>query len=261
MVEFLLLAIFAGLGVAFVTGPLGAFVVWRRMAYFGDTLAHSALMGISLSLWLQISPSLAVAVVCLSIAGGLLVLQNQLPLATDTLLGILSHSALALGLIALYLLPDASLNLEGILFGDLLSVTRGETLAIWVVGISVVGLISWLWRPLVSITVHQDLAQVEGTPVGPVKTVLMLSLALVIAIAMKVVGVLLITALLVIPAATARRFARTPETMAVLGSVIGMLAVLAGLSGAWFLDIPAGPSVVLCAGLMFLLTVAVKKQH
>lgn len=261
MIDFLFLAVLAGLGVAVVTGPLGAFVVWRRMAYFGDTLAHSALMGISLSLWLQISPGLAVAMTCLAIAGGLLVLQNQLPLATDTLLGILSHSALALGLIALYLMPNASLNLEGILFGDLLSVTATETLAIWLVGAAVIGLLAWLWRPLVSITVHQDLAQVEGTPVGAVKTVLMLSLALVIAIAMKVVGVLLITALLVIPAATARRFARTPEGMAVMGSVIGMLAVLVGLSCAWFLDIPAGPSVVLCAGILFLLAVTIKKQH
>ena len=261
MVDFLLLAVVAGLGVALVTGPLGAFVVWRRMAYFGDTLAHSALLGISLSLWLQISPGLAVALVCLAIAGGLLVLQNQLPLATDTLLGILSHSALALGLIALYLMPNASLNLEGILFGDLLSVTATETLAIWLVAALVIGLLTWLWHPLVSITVHQDLAQVEGTAVGAVKTVLMLSLALVIAIAMKVVGVLLITALLVIPAATARRFSRTPESMAVLGSVVGMLAVLVGLGSSWFLDIPAGPSVVLCAGLLFLFAVVVKRQH
>ncbi len=253
MAEYLLMALLAGLGVALVTGPLGAFVVWRRMAYFGDTLAHSALMGISLSLWLQISPGLAVAIVCLLIACGLLVMQSHLALATDTLLGILSHSALALGLISIYLMPDARFNLEGVLFGDLLSVTASETLAIWGVSIGVLGLLLWLWRPLLAITVHQDLARVEGTPVAAVKTVLMLSLALVIAIAMKVVGVLLITALLVIPAATARRFAATPETMAVLGSLFGMLAVVGGLGFAWFADTPAGPSVVVCAGLLFLL--------
>jgi zinc transport system permease protein len=145
------------------------------------------------------------------------------------------------------------LNLEGVLFGDLLSVTPSETAVIWLVGAGVLALITWLWRPLIAITVHEDLARVEGTPVGVVKGVLMLSLALVIAIAMKVVGVLLITALLVIPAATARRFATTPEAMAIFGSLIGMLAVLAGLTVAWFGDTPAGPSVVLSAGLLFLL--------
>lgn len=261
MVDFLLLAFLAGVGVALVTGPLGAFVVWRRMAYFGDTMAHSALMGISLSLWLQINPGIAVAIVCLIIAIGLLLLQDQLTLATDTLLGILSHSALAMGLIAIYLMPNARLNLEGILFGDLLSVTSSETLTIWLVSAAVLGLLVFLWRPLIAITVHQDLAQVEGTPVGVVKTVLMLSLALVIAIAMKVVGVLLITALLVIPAATARRLASTPESMALFGSIIGMVAVMTGLAFAWFLDTPAGPSVVLSAGAIFLLSQFAGRQH
>lgn len=256
MADFLLQAVLAGLGVALVTGPLGAFVVWRRMAYFGDTLAHSALLGVALSLWLQISPGLAVTLVCLLIAAGLLALQDQLALAADTLLGILSHSSLALGLIALYLIPGARINLEGILFGDLLTVTPRDTAMIWAVALGVLLLTAWLWRPLLSVTVHEDLARVEGTRVGLVKTVLMLSLALVIAIAMKVVGVLLITALLVIPAATARRFATTPASMAVLGAAFGAFAVVGGLAAAWFADTPAGPSIVLCAGLLFLLALA-----
>ncbi len=256
MADVMLQAILAGLGVALVAGPLGAFVVWRRMAYFGDTLAHSALLGVALSLWLQINPGLAVTLVCLLIAVGLLALQDQLALAADTLLGILSHSSLALGLIALYLIPGARINLEGILFGDLLAVTPRDTAMIWAVALGVLLLTAWLWRPLLSVTVHEDLARVEGTRVGLVKTVLMLSLALVIAIAMKVVGVLLITALLVIPAATARRFATTPASMAVLGAALGALAVAGGLAGAWFADTPAGPSIVLCAGLLFLLALA-----
>lgn len=252
MADFLTFALLAGLGVALVTGPLGAFVVWRRMAYFGDTLAHSALLGISLSLWLSITPGIAVTLVCLFIAFCLLGLQHQHTLATDTLLGILSHSSLALGLIAIYLIPDARLNLEGILFGDLLTVSPGDTLAIWIVSLAVLALMFWLWRPLLSMTVHQDLAQVEGVAVTLVKTLLMLALALVIAIAMKVVGVLLITALLVIPAATARRLSKTPEAMAITGSLLGCLAVVCGLAGAWLADTPVGPSIVLCAGLMFL---------
>jgi zinc transport system permease protein len=252
MIEFMLLALLAGLGVAVVAGPLGTFVVWRRMAYFGDTLAHSALLGLSLSVWVSIAPGVAVTVVCLLIAIGLLSLQQQHTLATDTLLGILSHSSLALGLIALSLNPEARLNLEGILFGDLLTVSWSDTAAIWCVCIGVLLLLTWLWRPLLSITVHQDLAQVEGTPVSAIQAVLMLSLALVIAIAMKVVGVLLITALLVIPAATARRFARSPEMMAILASTIGCLAVVLGLASAWLADTPVGPTIVFCAGLFFL---------
>lgn len=251
MAEFLALALAAGLGVATVAGPLGAFVVWRRMAYFGDTLAHSALLGLSLSVWLSMTPGIAVTIVCLLIAIGLLGLQHQHTLATDTLLGILSHSSLALGLIVLSLNPGATVNLESILFGDLLTVTVADTVAIWLVCLGVLSLLVWLWRPLLSITVHQDLAQVEGTPVAPVKAVLMLSLALVIAIAMKVVGVLLITALLVIPAATARRFARTPQHMAVMASLIGCASVFLGLVVAWYADTPVGPSIVLCGGVFF----------
>lgn len=254
MDEFLIFALLAGVGVALIAGPLGSFVVWRRMAYFGDTLAHSALLGISLSLWLSIAPGIAVTATCLMIATGLLALQHQHTLATDTLLGILSHSSLAVGLIALYLIPGARLDLEGILFGDLLSVSKGDILTIWLVGLGVLALLIRLWRPLLSITVHQDLAQVEGTPVTAVRAVLMLSLALVIAIAMKIVGVLLITALLVIPAATARHFARTPEAMALLASATGCVAVVSGLALSWFADTPAGPSIVLCAGVLFLCT-------
>lgn len=251
MTDFLLLALLAGLGVALVSGPLGAFVVWRRMAYFGDTLAHSALLGVAAGLWLSIAPGLAVILICLLIALGLLVLQRQHTLATDTLLGILSHSSLALGIIAMYLIPGARVDLEALLFGDLLAVTPLETLGIWVAAGVVLTLIYRLWTPLLAITVHEDLARVEGVRVGWVKAALMLTLALVIAIAMKVVGVLLITSLLVIPAATARRFASSPASMALLGSVAGALAVCLGVAASWWWDTPMGPSIVLGAGLLF----------
>src|SRR5690606_31667979 len=225
MTDFLLLALLAGLGVALVSGPMEAFVVWRRMAYFGDALAHAALLGVAAGLWLAIAPGLAVTLVCMLMALGLLALQRQHSLATDTLLGILSHSSLALGLIAMYLIPGARMDLEALLFGDLLAVTQGETLGIWITAVVVLALLHRLWTPLLAITVHEDLARVEGVKVGWVKTTLMLTLALVIASAMKVVGVLLITALLVIPAATARRFATGPGQMAMLGSLAGMTAV------------------------------------
>lgn len=254
MFEVILYALLAGLGVATVAGPLGTFVVWRRMAYFGDTLAHSSLLGVALSLLLSINPTVAVIIACMLLALALVSLQQQRTLASDTLLGILSHTSLALGLVTIALMPNIKIDLLSLLFGDLLSVTGTDIVAIYTAGIIALGLLVKLWRPLLAVTVHEELAQVEGTPVKAVRTALMLIIALVIAIAMKVVGVLLITALLVIPAATARRFAKTPEQMAMLASVIGCCAVCFGLSASWFFDTPTGPSIVLCAGLMFLLS-------
>jgi len=254
MIEVLLYALLAGLGVAVVTGPLGAFIVWRRMAYFGDTLAHSALLGVALSLLLSISPTISVVVICLVLALVLVLLQQQQTLASDTLLGILSHTSLAVGLVAMALMPDVRVDLLSLLFGDLLTVNAGDVITIFIVGVIAIGLMIRLWKPLLAITIHEELARVEGVPVSAVRTALMLIIALEIAIAMKVVGVLLITAMLVIPAATARRFAQSPEQMAVFASITGCFAVLMGLAASWFADTPAGPSIVLSAGLLFLLS-------
>ena len=253
MPEFLLFALLAGVGIAIATGPLGSFIVWRRMAYFGDTLAHSALLGTVVGVVLHILPALAVIAVCLLLSLLLVVLQRQRQLAVDTLLGIMAHSSLALGMVVIALSPDVQVDLEALLFGDLLAVTELDLLMIGCVAIVVLGLLVWLWRPLLAITVHEDLARVEGVPVTAVRTALMLMVALTIAIAMKAVGALLITALLVIPAAAARRLSNTPEQMAVIAALIGILAVLTGLTLSWYLDTPAGPSIVLSAGGFFLL--------
>lgn len=250
-IDFLYFALAAGLGIALLAGPLGSLMVWQRMAYFGDTLAHGALLGVAIGLWLSLSNDLAVLLTCLGLAGLLIVLQELHLLATDTLLGILSHTALALGLVALALIPGARVNMEGLLFGDLLAISKTEVITIWVLaGLVLAGLGYW-WRQLVAVTVHEDLAQVEGVPVRRVKTIQKLMLATVVAVGMKVAGVLLITALLIIPAASARRFSHNPEQMAILGSVIAALAVLLGLTASWFLDTPAGPSIVLAGGVLF----------
>lgn len=260
MIEVLLYALLAGLGVALVTGPLGAFIVWRRMAYFGDTLAHSSLLGVALALLLSISPTIAVIATCLVLALILVVLQQQQTLASDTLLGILSHTSLAVGLVAMALMPDIKVDLLSLLFGDLLTVTGKDVITIYVIGLFAIILLLKLWKPLLAITIHEELAKVEGIPVNAVRTAFMLVIALEIAIAMKVVGVLLITALLVIPAATARRFSKTPEQMAVFASLIGCTTVILGLTSSWLIDTPAGPSIVLCAGILFLLSL-MKQQR
>lgn len=259
MADFLLHALLAGLALALVAGPLGSFVVWRRMAYFGETLSHAALLGVALGLWLAISPTLTVIAGCLLLAVALLALQGRQALATDTLLGILAPTTLALGLVTMSLL-EVRVDLLAYLFGDLLAIGRFELY--WVLGgcALVLLLLVPLWRPLLAITVHEELARVEGLPVAGLRLALMLLIALVIALAIKIVGVLLITSLLIIPAATAQRHARTPEQMAIGASLLGLLAVGSGLALSWYRDTPAGPSIVVSAAALFLLSHALPRR-
>lgn len=260
MSDFLIYALLAGLGVALVAGPLGCFVVWRRMAYFGDTLAHSALLGVALGVLLEVNMNITVTAVPLLMALALVILEQRGFLSLDTLLGILSHSALAAGLVVISLLPDVRVDLMSLLFGDLLSVSLSDLWIIYGIAVLVLALLAGLWKPLINITVNPELAAVEGTNVALVRTALMLITALVIAIAMKIVGVLLITALLITPAATARRISHTPEQMAITASLIAMLTVLLGLCLSWYSDAPAGAAVVVCSAALFSLSLAIKQR-
>lgn len=254
MDDFLWRALAAGLGLALISGPLGVFVVWLRMAYFGDTLAHSALLGIALGLLMEIDLQFSVLVLTLLLAGALVGLQQRSTLATDTLLGILAHGSLAIGLVAISFRDDVRVDLLAYLFGDILAVDARDVLWIWAGALlSLVALIA-IWRPLLNLSVHRELAAVDGVKVARIKLIFMLLVALVIAVAMKIVGVLLITALLIIPAASAQRFSRGPEQMAVLAALAGATAVVAGLLASLWLDTPAGPSIVTVAVLLFLIT-------
>ncbi len=240
----------AGIGVALLTGALGVFVVWRRMAYFGDTLAHSALLGIA-GFLLGVAPQVGVLVTALVVALFLVRMRKQAQLANDTLLGILAHSALSLGLITVAFVPGLRTDLMGYLFGDLLAVTPTDLAWIWGLGTLALLLLAWIWRGLLATTVHAELAAVEGVPTQRMELLFMLLIAVVVTLGMKTVGILLITALMIIPAAAARRLARTPEHMAMFAALLGSLAVLGGLWLSWELDTPAGPSVVVIAALLF----------
>ncbi|MFI2811029.1 MULTISPECIES: iron chelate uptake ABC transporter family permease subunit [Microbulbifer] len=250
--QFLWFALAAGLLVASVSGPLGCFAVWRRMAYFGDTLAHSALLGVTLGFLLQLQPTLAVGATCCVLAVLLVYLQRRQTLSVDTLLGILSHSMLALGIVTVSLF-GIRVDLLALLLGDLLAVSNQDVVLMAAAVAAIGGLLFFLWDRLLAFTLNEELAAAEGVPVERVRLALMLMLALLIAIAMKVVGILLITALLIIPAAGARRLADTPERMALLASLIGAVAVILGLLASILWDTPAGPSIVLAAALLFLL--------
>ena len=261
MDEFVVLALVAGIGVAVVMGPLGVFVVWRRMAYFGDALAHSGLLGVALGLVLGINITAGIVAVCGGLAVLLVLLRRGGRLADDTLLGILSHGSLSLGLIAVALMESVRVDLISYLFGDVLAVAPGDIAAIYVGGFVALGALAVLWRPLVAISVHEELARVEGVSVVRVQLAFMLLIALVIALAMKVVGILLVTSLLIVPAAAARRFARTPEVMAALAAVAGAASVALGLAGSLAWDLPSGPAIVAAAVTLFAFGAALPARH
>lgn len=250
--DFVIRAFAAGVGIALVAGPLGCFIVWRRMAYFGDTMAHSALLGIALGFLLAIDLTVGVIVVTVTIAGLLVLLQQRRPwLAADTLLGILSHASLSVGLVAIGLMTWLRVDLLGYLFGDVLAVTVADIAVIYIGGLAALAALALIWRPLLAATVHEDLARAEGVPAGSVRLAFMVLIAVVIALAMKVVGILLITSLLIIPAAAGRRYATTPEAMAGLAALIGAAAVCLGLFASLRLDTPSGPSIVVAAAALF----------
>ncbi len=252
MSDFVLYALVAGLSLALIAGPLGSFIVWRRMSYFGDTLAHSSLLGVALGIVGDINPQLSIIISCLVFAAILTMLDRKPSISTDTLLGILAHSTLALGIVLLALTDSVRINLEAYLFGSLLTINQLDL--VWI--LAVVALAStvlyFYWNKLLSVTVHAELAKIEGVNVERLNLMLVMLIALTIAVSMKVVGVLLITSLLIIPPAAARRLAQTPEQMAFKASLIGAASIVLGLFAAFYLDTPAGPSIVVVATAIFL---------
>ena len=257
MDSFILRAVAAGIGVALVTGPLGCFIIWRRMAYFGDTLSHAALTGIAIGILFGVNATIGIVGTGLVVGGLLLALQRQRTVPVDTLLGILSHGALATGLIVIGFMTTVRVDLMGYLFGDILAVSLEDLVWIYGGGLVVLAGLAFIWQPLIALTVHEDIAAAEGIRTSLVRMTFTALIALTVAIAMKIVGVLLVTALLIVPAATARRFAATPEAMAVGAVIAGMIAVIAGLSASLEWDTPSGPSMVGAAVIAFaLVTVA-----
>jgi zinc transport system permease protein len=257
--DFMMRAALAALGTAATAGLLGSFVVWRRMAYFGDATAHAAILGVALALGLSLSVFAGVLGIALAMVGLIWVLSRR-GFAMDTALGVLAHGALAIGLMAVALTPGARMNLEAWLFGDVLTVRVADLAVIWGGGALVAGVLLWRWQRLVTATVSPDLAHAAGIDPEREGLVLMVLLAVTVAVAIKVVGALLITALLIIPAAAARSFARTPEEMAAWAVILGGVAALGGLWLAFRLDSPVGPSIVVVAIAIFALAQGLRRR-
>ncbi|WGW03455.1 metal ABC transporter permease [Tropicibacter oceani] len=258
--DFLVRAVLGAVGVGLAAAPLGSFVVWRRMAYFGDATAHAGILGVALALAFSVPVMAGTLVVALAMALMVARLTGR-GYGSDMLLGVASHAALAFGLVAASLVAGARLDLSAFLFGDILSIGKSDLAVIWGGGALVWALLAWRWQRLLTATVSPDLAWASGIDPEREQRILILALAVVVAVAIKVVGALLIGALLIIPAAAARALARTPEQMALGAGAVGVAAALGGLWGAWEFDTPAGPSIVCAAAGIFALSLLARRPR
>tara|TARA_Y100001935_G_scaffold39765_1_gene31934 strand:- start:148 stop:942 length:795 start_codon:yes stop_codon:yes gene_type:complete len=250
--DFMLRATIAGLGVALIAAPLGCFVVWRRMAYFGEATAHAALLGIALSLALELPIFAGTLVAALLMAWVVTQLSGR-ELASDTLLGVTAHAGLALGLVVASFLTGVRIDLMAYLFGDILAVTLSDLYIIWFGVIIGLVLIYWRWSPMLISTLNEELAYSNDINPKREKLFLTLALAVTVAVSIKVVGLLLISALLIIPAAAARNISQTPETMVITTAIIGVISAVSGLQFSYFFNSPPGPSIVCVSLVCFLI--------
>ncbi len=254
MDDFFIRALIAGIGIALVTGPLGCFVIWRRLSFFGDTLSHAALLGVTFSISFDINISLSVFIISSLVAIILLRLQKNTNLAGDALLGLLAHSSLAIGLVVLGFLSFIRFDIMGLLFGDILSVTLSDLLIIWIGGGVIILILTLIWRPLFASTVNYEIAEAEG--LGPEKYNILFTILMagIIAISIKMVGLLLITGMMIIPAAAARNLSNSPKQMVIISVIFGLLSVSIGLYASLEINTPSGPSVITTSLLFFILS-------
>lgn len=258
--DFFTRALIAGIGIAIVTGPLGCLVIWRRLSYFGDTLAHSALLGVTLAYAFSFNISLSVFIISGIVALLLISLQKRTKLAGDSLLGLLAHSSLAIGLVLIGFLSSIRFDLMGLLFGDILAVTTQDILIIWFGGLIILGILFYIWKSIFAATVNYDLAAAEGMKPDLSNFIFTILLAGVIAISIKMIGALLITGLLLIPAATARSLSNNPFQMVILSILIGITSVITGLFGSLELNTASGPSIVVAALVLFILSISFNRS-
>ena len=252
--DFFIRALVAGIGIAIVVGPLGCFVIWRRLSYFGDTLSHSALLGVTLAYSFSLNISLSVFIISAVVALLLINLQKRTKLAGDSLLGLLAHSTLAIGLVLIGFLSYIRFDLMGLLFGDILAVTMEDIALVWVGGFVILGILYFIWKSLFSATVNYDLSAAEGMKPEVSNFIFTLLLAGVIALSIKMIGALLITGLLLIPAATARNISNSPNQMVFLATLVGIISVIAGLFTSLELNTSSGPTIIVVALILFIVS-------
>jgi zinc transport system permease protein len=258
--DFFIRALIAGIGIALVTGPLGCFVVWRRLSYFGDTLSHSALLGVTIAYSMEFNIAVSIFLISSLIALILIHLQRKTNLPSDALLGLLAHSSLAVGLVVIGFLTFIRFDIMGLLFGDILAVDKNDLIIIWFGGGLILLVLKFIWKPLFASTVNYELAEAEGLNPDRAKAIFTILLAAIIAISIKLVGVLLITGMLIIPTAMARNISDTPQKMVVFSIIGGLLSVFIGLFSSLEFNTPSGPSIITAALLLFIISLLKIKQ-
>ena len=258
--DFFIRALLAGIGVALVTGPLGCFVVWRRLSYFGDTLAHSALLGVTLAYSLELNIALSVFIISALIALILINLQKRTNLPGDALLGLLAHSSLAVGLVVIGFLSFIRFDIMGLLFGDILAVNVNDIIIIWIGGAIILLVLKYIWKSLFASTVNYELAEAEGLDPDKAKAIFTILMAAIIAISIKMVGLLLITGMLIIPAAMARNISNSPKQMILFSVIGGLLSVVIGLFTSLEFNTASGPSIIAASLFLFILSLLKIKQ-
>ena len=259
--DFFIRALLAGIGIALITGPLGCFVIWRRLSFFASTLAHSALLGVTMALVFELNIAFSVFLISAVLAIFLLQLQTKTNLPNDALLGLLAHSSLAIGLVIIGFLTTIRFDVMGLLFGDILAVSQSDLLLIWGGGVFILIILKIIWKPLFASTINYDLAQAEGMNPDRYNAIFTILMAAIIAISIKIVGLLLITGMLIIPAALARNVSNNPIQMALLSTIGGLLSILIGLFSSLEFNTASGPSIITVALILFLISLVKIKKH
>ena len=259
--DFFIRALIAGVGIALVTGPLGCFIIWRRLSFFGDTLAHAALLGVTMAVFFEINIAFSVFFISSVVALILLKLQQTTKLPGDALLGLLAHSSLAVGLVVIGFLTSIRFDVMGLLFGDILAVNQNDLLLIWIGGALILLILKFIWKPLFASTVNHELAEAEGMEPNKFNAIFTVLMAAVIAISIKIVGLLLITGMLIMPAAMGRNLSDNPQQMVKLSVVGGLLSVIIGLFSSLQLNTPSGPSIITAALILFCFSLIKFKRY
>lgn len=223
------------------------------MSYYGESIAHSSLLGVGLGILLGVGINLGIVFTCLIFGMLFLWLQQSKVLSTDTLLGVLAHLALSIGVIVISL-NKIKIDIHAFLFGDILTVSSNDLWGMYFGVLIAIILMCYNWSSLLLVTIDEDLAKAEGISPLYINLLLTTILTIVVAISLQVIGLLLITAMLIIPAATSRRLVNSPEVMALVATLIGIFSVIFGIFLSVEIDAPSGPSIVVVSAVLFFLS-------
>ena len=265
-------ALIAPLVLAIIAGPVGCLIVWRRMAYFGDAIAHSALLGVAVGLFIGFAPNIGVALICAVFAILLVYLQHRRKLSIDTLLGILAHGALAIGLLLVFWSaletghgshhePNHTIDphtlLEIYLLGSLENISMNQNIILIIGALIIAVILKLIWEPLILMTLNMDLARAEGVPTLRLQYIMMGIMTALVVMGLQITGVLFITSLLIMPAAAARQISTTPEKMILWAVIFAFSGVLSGYIASHEIHLPPGPTIVSALTTIFIISLLI----